>query len=215
MSNISHEFQIPNTPYNNDSQKLIVSDSDMFAKLDAHESNEKNKLDYIEQIRCFGSEIITARENKIQTGDHIYDDRLSAAARSLSRTLFSEAVLSKHKIFQKYSRETLISMESEIGSDIFSNQPKENHIVFFLEDDNHWYFYQERNEKGKSMNSFTIHYEVRDEGILKISDITGIKGEYISGVELENFLYATTAYHGRVMSEIYGQNTESYSQKAA
>lgn len=215
MSDINHEYQIPGGLHNPISQTPIVSDIDIFADLDTHESNEKKTPEYIEQIRSYGLEIITARENKIQTAEYIYGDNLSKTVRAFSKALFPKNILSKQKLFQKHSRESLISMESEIGSEIFNNQPKENNIVFFLEDDDHWYFYQERSEKGKVSNSYTIHYEVRDEGVLKVSDVTGIKGEYITGTELENFIYATIAYYSRVMTEIYGQNIDSYSQKAA
>lgn len=216
MSDVNHEYQIPVGPHSPIPQNPIVDSADVFAEVyDASKSSERAKLDYVENLKKYCSEIITARQNKIQTGEYVYGDKLSKTVRSFSKALFPNSVLNRQKLFQSVSNESLISSESEIGSAIFNNQPKENHIVFFLENDGHWYFYQERTEKGKSVSSFTIHYEVCNEGVLKVSDVTGIKGQYISGVELENFIYATAAYHERVMQNIYGKNCNNNSQNAA
>ncbi|NTW61387.1 hypothetical protein HGB24_01695 [Candidatus Saccharibacteria bacterium] len=95
--------------------------------------------------------------------------------------------------------------ESAIGASLFySGRPNER-VEFFNDNQKSWFFYQEVVDSNGVHHSTTLHYEVNPHGIMKVSNHTGMKCEYISGKEYENFMLSAQAYFNRVKKHLYSQ----------
>lgn len=105
--------------------------------------------------------------------------------------------------------------EGKIGAAIFGPLAPNEHRVFFNDNRDSWFFYQEKTDLAKNKHSVTLHYEVRPEGVVRISNQNGMKCELITGQELKNFIDATEIYYSQVMDKIYKSPVERNSQLAA
>ncbi len=105
------------------------------------------------------------------------------------------------------SEADLKQYESEIGASLFSGSINEDERVQFF-NDNHksWFFYRESHIGKPHRKSVTIHYEVHDNGVLRVSDLSGANGVFIGGQELHNFATATDMYEKLVFSKIYNDS---------
>jgi len=98
---------------------------------------------------------------------------------------------------------------NNIGCQIFQADP--NYVIeaFFNDDPNNWYFKRTfQSYTGQTIED-TLHFEVMDRGVLKISSQPEIANQFIIGEELENFLAASEIYRNKVMSEIYQTPTQN------
>lgn len=95
--------------------------------------------------------------------------------------------------------------ESEIGASLFGELKTGERREFFNEDRANWFFYQEINSKRNQIQSVTLHYEVRPDGVLLTSSRPETPNKYISGNELDNFTLATQNYYEQVMLEVYNR----------
>ncbi len=126
------------------------------------------------------------------------------------KTHFIKAV--SKKLFKIDSRrpniteKDLKARESEIGSKIFGPLKPNERREFFNDNERSWFFHQELTDQTGKVHSVTLHYEVHPNGILRVSSQQGVKNEFISGQELENFASATEIYYQRVMTQIYNRD---------
>lgn len=118
----------------------------------------------------------------------------------VSKKLFGRNTSSKRNIL---TEQQLKTKESEIGAKIFGPIRPNERRAFFNDNEKSWFFHQEITEKGNTVNSITLHYEVQPAGILRISSNPNVNNEFINGQELKNFVQATEMYHDRVMSQLY------------
>jgi len=129
---------------------------------------------------------------------------------AVSRKIFKRN-LSPEYIRLSLERE-LKTMEGEIGAKIFGPMAANERRSFFNDSLQSWFFHQEKTDALRNVHSVTLHYEVRPEGVLKVSNKSGMKCEYITGQELKNFIDATKIYHERVMKQIYGKSVVTDNQ---
>jgi len=108
----------------------------------------------------------------------------------------------------KLTEKQLKSLEAEIGAAIFGPIAPNERRAFFNDNRESWFFHQEKVDSMKNLHSITLHYEVRPEGVLRVSNQMGMKCEMISGEELANFINATEIYYSRVMDKIYKINNQ-------
>ena len=121
--------------------------------------------------------------------------------KAVSKKLFNANLFSKRSTL---TEKQLKARESEIGAKIFGPIRPNERREFFNDNKKSWFFYQEITDANGVVHSVTLHYEIHQHGILRVSSKDGVHNEFISGQELENFILATEIYYGRVMREIYG-----------
>lgn len=202
---MNQEFQIP-SGNNQASSEASLSDALSFAS------------SYTE-LRPAGSERIDPVSKKIyEIGKSIADARAKYVDQNFPINGVSEKSIIKSAFRKMFNKDQIVfrneselkQEESRIGSTLFANSiaPGEK-VHFFNDNPKSWFFYKEIGTETKDMKSFTIHYEVNDGGILRISNLSGAKGEFIAGQELENFTKATELYQQLVFSSIYGCSSTS------
>jgi hypothetical protein len=99
--------------------------------------------------------------------------------------------------------------ESELGATLFGSSAQKQ-IMFFCDDASNWYFYQgildQKNPK-QTMISLTLHYEVRQDYILRIDNHGGkVHFKPLDGDEFDNFVRASELYYKLVATQIYRRN---------
>lgn len=113
----------------------------------------------------------------------------------------------KKRPLKDLTERELITLESEIGGQLFGPVQKGGRREFFNLDPKTWMWHEEWiDEAGKKQQS-TIRYEVDDKGILKVSE--GARYNYLEGEELNNFTVAIQMYYERVMREIYKRDPQT------
>ena len=108
---------------------------------------------------------------------------------------------SKKRPFKRYTERELITLESEIGAELFGPVEKGRHREFFCLDEKTWIWHEEWTDEKRHIQTNTIRYEINDQGILKVQ--AGARYSYLVGDELRNFVMATRLYYERVAREIY------------
>ena len=99
----------------------------------------------------------------------------------------------KKRPLKDLTERELITLESEIGGQLFGPVQKGGRREFFNLDPKTWMWHEEWiDEAGKKQQS-TIRYEVDDKGILKVSE--GARYNYLEGEELNNFTVAIQMYY--------------------
>lgn len=93
-----------------------------------------------------------------------------------------------------------INAESALGRTIFGPIPAGHQREFFEHKKNLWIWHESWTEFGK-LNSVTIRYEVRPNGVFKI--INNGYSTKLEGAELENFRRATKRYLDLIKSNLY------------
>lgn len=120
-----------------------------------------------------------------------------------SVSLFSK----KKRLLKDLSERELITLESEIGAQLFGPIQKGARREFFNLDPKTWIWHEQwLDENGKKQES-TIRYEVEGGGILKVGE--GARYSYLEGEELKNLTLAIQMYYERVMREIYKRDPET------
>lgn len=101
--------------------------------------------------------------------------------------------------------ETLLDLESKIGSKIFGQAPNGVRREFFNLNENSWIWHEEYTDGNGQLRQFTTRYEIRDDKVVKIQP--GPRYFEVKGQELANFHAAVNAYHRAVLSQIYRKNS--------
>lgn len=108
----------------------------------------------------------------------------------------------KKRPLAKLTERELIQLESEIGSTLFGEVPKESRREFFNLDPSTWIWYDESTDPLTGQKTqLTIRYEVHKNGILKVQE--GARYDFIDGQELQNFIVAVQLYYERVQRHVY------------
>lgn len=108
--------------------------------------------------------------------------------------------VSKRPLKQLTERE-LLTLESEIGSQLFGTVPTGHRREFFCLDEHTWIWHEEWLDDKKKLSTSTVRYEVNEHGVLKVQE--GARYSYLDGEELDNFSLAVQMYYERVVREIY------------
>ena len=119
-----------------------------------------------------------------------------ADVRELLRVLKKPAA----RPFKALTERELLTLESEIGAQIFGPVPEGMRREFFCLDEHTWIWHEEKlNKKASQMN--TIRYEINEHGVLKVQD--GARYSYLEGDELKNFAVAIRLYYEQVARHVY------------
>jgi len=107
---------------------------------------------------------------------------------------------SSQRPFHELTERELLTLESEIGAQIFGPVPEGMRREFFCLDEHTWIWHEEKLDK-KSSESSTIRYEINEHGVLKVQD--GARYNYLEGDELKNFAVAVRMYYEQVARRVY------------
>ncbi|MEO5949138.1 MAG: hypothetical protein ABIP74_01935 [Candidatus Saccharimonas sp.] len=102
--------------------------------------------------------------------------------------------------FQEMTERELLTLESEIGAQIFGPIPAGVRREFFCLDDHTWIWHEEKMDK-KNPQSNTIRYEINEHGVLKVQE--GARYSYLEGEEFNNFAVAVRMYYEQVARRVY------------
>jgi len=102
--------------------------------------------------------------------------------------------------FQQMTERELLTLESEIGAQIFGPIPEGMRREFFCLDDHTWIWHEEKLDK-KNPESNTIRYEINEHGVLKVQE--GARYSYLEGEEFNNFAVAVRMYYEQVARRVY------------
>ena len=102
---------------------------------------------------------------------------------------------------KRLSERELLTLESEVGSQLFGPIPKGHRREFFCLDEKTWMWHEEWIDSKRKTHTSTTKYEVTDRGVLKTQP--GPRYSYIEGDELRNFSVATRLYYERVARNFY------------
>ena len=169
----------------------------------SHITNPKPVIIPVSDRLFYIADNITKTRNQFlvsQTSAHMIDKRRFIS--DVAKLLF------KRKVHQPPVTEKSLRMkEAEIGASLFGGTTTKKHIMFFHEDRANWYFYQgiiDVVNSKQTTESLTLHYEVRQNDILRIDNNKGKIGYMIlNGQELKNFLSAVEMYYRLVMGQLY------------
>jgi hypothetical protein len=108
--------------------------------------------------------------------------------------------ISSHRPFHELTERELLTLESEIGAQIFGPVPAGTRREFFCLDQHTWIWHEEKLDK-KNSESNTIRYEINEHGVLKVQE--GARYTYLEGDELKNFSVAVRMYYEQVARRVY------------
>lgn len=146
-----------------------------------------------------------ARENLLYVKFFTESEKRKNFTNSVVSLIFGKDISARS--LEPLTEERLKKEESTVGANIFGETKPNEHIEFFNDNEKSWFFYQSISDESGADHSVTLHYEVHDTGVLRISSHEETPNEFISGQELDNFKLATEIYHDRVMNLIYNQPT--------
>lgn len=95
----------------------------------------------------------------------------------------------------------LLTLESEIGAQVFGPIPKGRRREFFCLDDKTWIWHEEWLDERHKLQTATVRYEIMKQGVLKVQE--GPRYSYLEGDELQNFGISVRMYYEQVARQIY------------
>jgi hypothetical protein len=164
-------------------------------------------------LYTIAEDLAAARLNHLDSAIADYAYLRTRATESIIRVLFNRELSSKYD--RILTDQELKNEEGKIGADIFGPINPNETRIFFNDNRESWFFYQEKTDSEGKKHSITLHYEVRSDGIWKIDTKDGLKCELVIGQDLENFINATKIYHQRVMNKIYKNQIKQNDKIAA
>ena len=118
-----------------------------------------------------------------------------------SETSIDWLTLPQNRPLGKLSERELISLESEVGSELFGPTPAGRRREFFCLDEHTWIWHEEWLDANRKLTTSTVRYEISDQGVLKVQQ--GAKYSYLDGEELQNFGVAIRMYYEQVARQVY------------
>jgi hypothetical protein len=117
----------------------------------------------------------------------------------MKHSLTDLATLTSKSQLSKMTREELISLESQIGKQLFGPIPKGRSREFYCLDAHTW-VWQEEWREGETAHKQIVRYEIRPDGVIK-----NVNGTYkrVAGTELTNLRASMRVYYEEVMRGIY------------
>ncbi|HPQ82537.1 MAG TPA: hypothetical protein PL191_02230 [Candidatus Saccharimonas sp.] len=107
----------------------------------------------------------------------------------------------KKRPLRTLTERELLTLESEIGGQLFGPVPDGYRREFFCLDRDTWIWYEEGVDKDNKKQTTTIRYEVSPTQVLKIQE--GGRYSYVEGDELRNFGLAVRLYYEQVARKVY------------
>ena len=152
-----------------------------------------------EKAYKIAKDISEARERRLATQFFTHSENHGPLVGVLAKVIAMPSRL------EPLTEDVLRTKESEVGATIFGPMaPNETRREFCYDrriaDRDSWMFHQELIDK-----EVTLHYEVHQTGILRLSSNPSTPNAFISGQELDNFVAATTMYRDMVISKLYDQ----------
>ena len=150
------------------------------------------------------NEISEARKRRLETQFFTNVNNQRGFVGSVAKAILGRE-LSSYRL-EPLTEDILKQEESVVGSSLFPISRKGEHITFFNDTTESWFFNQTIVDENNNVYKVTFHYEVHHNGILKISSNSNTPNQFISGQELDNFALAVKGYHVGVMNQIYNQD---------
>ena len=121
-----------------------------------------------------------------------YDARLFRVPRKHAKTLLTER--------------DLLTMESQIGAQIFGPVPDGHARQFFCLDESTWIWSDSYTDDG-GRHETLIRYEIHETAVLKVLGNTSYG--FLGGDELRRFVTAVQMYYERVSRDLYKRDPQS------
>lgn len=113
-------------------------------------------------------------------------------------------IKNKERPLKALTERELLTLESEIGGQLFGPVPTGHRREFFCLDENTWIWYEEWLDNKKKKQATTVRYEVNTQGVLKVQE--GARYSYLEGDELRNFGLSVRLYYEQVARKIYNRD---------
>lgn len=170
----------------------------------------------IRKLYWIADEITKARSRRLDSQFFTHAEHQQTFVSSVTKVIFGKALSMKRP--EPMTEAVLHAKESEVGATIFGPMAlNEIQREFFYErriaDRDSWFFHQAVSTPTGDKD-VTIHYEVNPKHVVRLCSHPDTKNEFIEGEELRNFSTAVEVYHGLVMDQVYGDDTDA-SKKAA
>lgn len=107
----------------------------------------------------------------------------------------------KHRTLKPLTERELLTLESEIGAQIFGAVPNGRRRDFFCLDEKTWIWHEEWFDEKHKLQTTTVRYEINERGVLKVQE--GARYSYLDGDELQNFGVSVRMYYEQVARQIY------------
>lgn len=107
----------------------------------------------------------------------------------------------KERPLKTLTERELLTLESEVGGQLFGPIPEGHRREFFCLDEKTWIWYEEWTGEKRKKESTTIRYEVSPQGVLKVQE--GGRYSYLEGEELRNFGLSVRLYYEQVARKVY------------
>jgi len=163
-----------------------------------------------QRLYNIGQDIERARADRLDRQfltNEEHRSRTVSLVRTVSKNILGREIIKPRQV--PLTEAKLKNWENSIGCQIFESNPDYTIEAFFNDDVNNWYFKRTYQSYAGSILEDTLHFEIMDQGVLKISSQPEVGNQFIAGEELNNFLTATEIYRDRVMSEIYQISTQN------
>lgn len=161
--------------------------------------------EHYEKLTSIRDDVLKLRQDHLDS--NFFSVSQSGVIGALAKRL---AKINTISLVRPLTEDDLIKRESrEVGSKLFGETPPDKRIEFFIDRDGHIFFFDETKMSKGVIKSVTLHYEILPAGVLCISSESGIKGTFLDGDHLDNFLIATEAYRDLVKEKIYKHNHNS------
>ncbi|MEI6054157.1 MAG: hypothetical protein WCQ49_02180 [Candidatus Saccharibacteria bacterium] len=211
------EYQIP-TSKNSSVDEVIIRDQLNTIYVDQVNNNEVSNQSELagsvaERLYAIADDLNLARESHLNSSRAEHAATKTKIIKYIGKFLFNNELSSSYN--EIITERELKIEEGEIGASIFGAMAPNERRAFFNDNRESWFFYQEKTDASKIKHSITLHYEVKPEGILRVSNQAGMQCEMISGKELSDFIKATEIYYSRVKSAIYKNKDQSGHNLAA
>lgn len=167
------------------------------------------------ELRSIGRQIEDLRADRLHRQYFAEQDQKSKTVkfvRGVSKTVFGKDFIGPKQI--PLTEAILKNWENEIGINIFTPSDEYSIEAFFNDDINNWYFKRVFEDHRGDPIEDVLHYEILDDGVLKISNRSGEENRFLEGDELTNFVYAAQVYRDKIVEKVYTPIT-SPSKKAS
>ncbi len=154
----------------------------------------------IKKLYDIADGLALARSNEITSQSTTHNIDKNNFIKAIAKKLFNRDWQPK-----AITHDSLKRKESAVGASLFYTGRPNERIEFFNDSQKSWFFYQSITDASGVNHSTTLHYEVHPNGIMRVSNKTGMKCEFVHGQEYENFVQSANLYYERVMKYVYNK----------
>lgn len=205
--NSNYEYQIPT---NNVDESAIQKArarwgvANVFTNQEAevHTAQAEMQSGHMQRIQAATNLVLTHRQGRL---DQVLDIDIAHETPLLQKVM--QLVMGQPAVKESPRGSTLrelITMESQLGAQIFGVIPAYDRREFYCFDDRMWIWHEERmNAQTGQHDIMTVSYNIGDIGILKTYGQN--ESHYLQNDELEHFTSATEEYASLVHERLYSQ----------